>query len=314
MTTSEQAARGKRSNNEGTSPRLRKDGTYQANYVAGYQPSGKPIRKSVYGATKAACAAKLKIALQHVSGGTASLAKSPRLIEWLDHYLDVVAPNGDVQPRTINAYRSKIDNYVRTQGISGKRLDKLTPTDIDALYADARNSRQRHRAGQPAAEPLAPSIIQGLHRVLRRALNVAVNRGVLARNPVLRVEVSAKTVFEPQVYTTEEIRTMLAVALDMDDGARWVLNLMLGLRQGEALGLAWSDIDFETSRIKISRELYTLPWNHGCTQQGSGVPSCGFNAAWRCPERHSGGYFTGGRPRARPATVACPCRRSWPGR
>lgn len=59
---------------------------------------------------------------------------------------------------------------------------------------------------------------------------------------------------------------MLAVALDMDDGARWVLNLMLGLRQGEAPGLAWSDVDFETSRIMISRELYTLPCKHGCPQ------------------------------------------------
>lgn len=130
MTTSDQPARGKRSNNEGTAPKLRKDCTYQANYVAGYLPSGKPFRKSVYGNTGAACVTKLKTALQQVSGGTASLSKSPRPIEWLDRYLDVVAPNSDVQPRTINAYRSKIDNYVRAHRIFGKRLDKLTPTDM----------------------------------------------------------------------------------------------------------------------------------------------------------------------------------------
>ncbi|MFJ2620012.1 site-specific integrase [Glutamicibacter sp. NPDC087344] len=86
---------------------------------------------------------------------------------------------------------------------------------------------------------------------------------------------------------------MLAIAVGMDDGARWVLNLMLGPRQGEALGLSWSDIDFEAGRIKISRELYTLPWKHGCAQQGNDAWSCGFASAWRCPERHSGGFFSG---------------------
>ncbi|MFK0082759.1 tyrosine-type recombinase/integrase [Glutamicibacter sp. NPDC090743] len=286
MSTSDKPIRSKRSNNEGTAPRLRKDGSWQANYVAGYLPSGKPIRKSVYGSTKAQCAAKLKTALLEVSDGSVVLSRSPRLIEWLDHYLDVIAPS-TIKERTINAHRSKVDNYVRRHRIAGKRLDKLTPTDVDLLYRDARGSRQRTTSRGSKSDPLSPSTIHGLHRVLRRALNVAVNRGVMAKNPVLRVEVSGKSNFEPQVYTTEEVRRMLALATGMDDGARWILNLTLGPRQGEALGLSWSDVDLESARIKLVREVYSLPWKHGCGD------SCGRRYGSNCPSRHGGGFFTG---------------------
>ncbi|GGJ74603.1 tyrosine-type recombinase/integrase [Glutamicibacter ardleyensis] len=282
----------RRNNNEGTVPRQRKDGQWQSNYIAGYLPSGKAIRKSVYGSTRAKCAANLKAALLEVSDGTITLTQSPRLIEWLDHYLNVIAPNS-IKERTINAHRSKVDNYIRGHRLAGKRLDKITPSDIDVLYQDARGSRKRANKSSKVTDPLSPSTIQGLHRILRRALNVAVNRGVLVRNPVLRVEVSGKSDFEPQVYMTDEVRQMLALAVDMDDGARWILNLTLGPRQGEALGFAWPDIDFEKSTIKLSREVYSLPWKHGCGGVAGSAGACVYKSAWRCPERHGGGFFTG---------------------
>ena len=285
MTTSGQT---RRSNNEGTVPRQRKDGQWQSNYVAGYLPSGKPVRKSVYGKTKAECAAKLRAAINKASGGSVALSRAPKMIEWLDHYLDVIAPN-DIKERTINAHRSKIDNYVRGHRIASKRLDKLTPTDIDILYQDARGSRKRSTKQGSTADPLSPSTILGLHRVLRRALNVAVNRGVLGSNPVLRVDVAGRSDFEPQVYTTGEVRKMLAAAVELDDGARWILNLTLGPRQGEALGLSWSDINFDTGRIKIVREVFSLPWKHGCAE-GS---ECGRRYGSNCPSRKGGGFFTG---------------------
>lgn len=285
MTTSGQT---RRSNNEGTVPRQRKDGQWQSNYVAGYLPSGKPVRKSVYGKTKAECAVKLRAAINKASGGSMILSRAPKLIEWLDHYLDVIAPS-DIKERTINSHRSKIDNYVRGHRIASKRLDKLTPTDLDVLYQDARGSRKRSTSRGSTADPLSPSTIQGLHRVLRRALNVAVNRGVLDSNPVLKVEVSGRSDFEPQVYSTEEVRRMLAAAVEMDDGARWILNLTLGPRQGEALGLSWSDIDFDSGRIQIVREVFSLPWKHGCSEGAE----CGRRYGSNCPSRQGGGFFTG---------------------
>jgi integrase len=37
--------------------------------------------------------------------------------------------------------------------------------------------------------------------------------------------------------------------------ARWIIGLLLGLRPGEALGLTWDDINFETNEITVSKQL-----------------------------------------------------------
>lgn len=89
MTTSGQT---RRNNDEDTIPRQRKDGQWQSNYVAGYLPSGKPVRKSVYGKTKAECGAKLRAAIYKATGGSVALSRAPRIIDWLDQYLHVIAP------------------------------------------------------------------------------------------------------------------------------------------------------------------------------------------------------------------------------
>jgi integrase len=37
--------------------------------------------------------------------------------------------------------------------------------------------------------------------------------------------------------------------------ARWLVGLALGLRQGEALGLWWEDIDLATGLLRVRRAL-----------------------------------------------------------
>lgn len=279
MTTSE--PRAKRGNQEGSEPRLRKNGYWQANYVAGYKPSGHPIRKSVYGKTKAECTRKLREALREVHAGEATAGLKPRLIEWLDYWLANIAPATAKSPQTRKGYSNKINSHIRPHRLAGKRLDKLTPTDFEVIYAAMREAR------------LSETSILGLHAILRRALNMAVKRGVLGKNPILLLDAPSPEPFEPQVYSTEEVRRMIAATKNRDDEARWLLNLMLGPRQGEALGLTWSDIDFENGKIRIERELFVLPWEHGCNPEDPLAPKCGRKFGRHCPMRRGGGYFTG---------------------
>lgn len=114
----------------------------------------------------------------------------------------------------------------------------------------------------------------------------------MARNPAERMDAAQQASFEPRVYSTEEVRRMVLLAQGMDDGARLMLNLTLGPRQGEALSLSWSDVDFVKNRIRIVREVYTMPRRHGCVPAG-GVPACGRKRGDGCPERTGGGYFSG---------------------
>ncbi|MFJ2618972.1 tyrosine-type recombinase/integrase [Glutamicibacter sp. NPDC087344] len=279
MTTSE--PRAKRGNQEGSEPRLRADGRWQANYVAGYKPSGHAILKSAYGKTKAEYTRKLREALREVHAGQSSVGLKPRLIEWLDYWLANIAPATAKSPQTRKGYSNKINSHIRPHRLAGKRLDKLTPSDFEVIYAAMRE------AG------LSETSLLGLHAILRRALNMAVKRGVLGKNPILLLDAPSPEPFEPQVYSTEEVRRMIAATKNQDDEARWLLNLMLGPRQGEALGLTWSDIDFENGKIRIERELFVLPWEHGCNPDDPLAPKCGRKFGRQCPMRRGGGHFTG---------------------
>ncbi|MBV8931155.1 MAG: site-specific integrase [Kutzneria sp.] len=55
-----------------------------------------------------------------------------------------------------------------------------------------------------------------------------------------------------------EATKFLAVAQRHRLAALWGVGLALGLRRGEALGLAWENVDLTAGRIKISQALYRI--------------------------------------------------------
>jgi integrase len=55
--------------------------------------------------------------------------------------------------------------------------------------------------------------------------------------------------------------------------------LALGLRQGEALGLKWADVDLDNGALIIRRSRQRPKWQHGCTEP------CGRKMGGHCPDR-----------------------------
>jgi integrase len=109
-------------------------------------------------------------------------------------------------------------------------------------------------------------------------LNEAVRRGHLARNPVLIAKAPKLVEEEVEPYELEEIQRLLRVVSERRNGARWVVALALGLRQGECLGLKWTDLDLEKGVLRIRRGRLRPKYEHGC-----GTP-CG-RAAGYCQQR-----------------------------
>jgi integrase len=63
---------------------------------------------------------------------------------------------------------------------------------------------------------------------------------------------------EPRVLSPEEARRLLDAARGDPLEALWVLALTTGVRQGELLGLKWSDIDLDGGRLHVRRTAYRL--------------------------------------------------------
>jgi integrase len=67
---------------------------------------------------------------------------------------------------------------------------------------------------------------------------------------------------EIEPYSIKEVQRLLEEAGKRRNSARWALAPALGLRQSEALGLKWSDVDLDVG---------TLSWSEGggCGLDGS---------------------------------------------
>ncbi len=119
-----------------------------------------------------------------------------------------------------------------------------------------------------------------MHRTLRAALNEAVRRSHLARNPVLLAKAPKLDEEEVEPYDVAEIQRLLEAAAKQRNGARWALALALGLRQGGALGLQWDDVNLEKGTIRIRRSRLRPRYAHGCDGTCGKTPGL-------CPQRES---------------------------
>ena len=81
-------------------------------------------------------------------------------------------------------------------GIGAHCLDRLEPEHLERLYA------KMQRNG------LAAGTAHHVHRTIRNALNEAVRRGYLGRNPVLLARAPKLTDEEPEPYTIEEVQRL----------------------------------------------------------------------------------------------------------
>ena len=154
-------------------------------------------------------------------------------------------------PRTLADYRSKTQNWI--DPLLGKhRLDRLTPEHLDTAYT------VMLRRG------LSPSTVLKVHRILSRALTIAVRRGRISRNVATLVDAPSAAPHEIEPLTREEARRILDVAAIKRNGARWSVALALGMRQGETLGLRWSYVDLETGVIRAWFQIQRTAWRHGC--------------------------------------------------
>jgi integrase len=161
--------------------------------------------------------------------------------EWLATYLDQVA-KPKVRPRTFDRYHTNVERHI-IPAIGRVRLDKLRAPHLVALY----NAK--------ATEGLSGSSLRHIHAVIRRALNVAVKWQLIPVNPATLVDAPQGAPHEITPLSAAEARRLVEVAQDDRMQARWLVGLALGLRQGETLGLWWSDVDLDTGLLRVRRAL-----------------------------------------------------------
>lgn len=210
----------------------------------------KPIRKKVSGKSKAAVATRLRELREKVEHGHLPSGRVPTVAEWMTYWLENIVTKEN-RPSTVAAYRTYVNRYIIPL-LGRHRLDRLTPEHIGAAWDVLATEGC---PGKVAARPLSATSIHQAHAILSAALKVAIMRRVLVHNPATMMKAPSKGDQRIVVLTKVQAKRVVAVAHEHRNTARWTVAFTLGLRQGEALGLRWEDIDLEGGTMRIRNAL-----------------------------------------------------------
>lgn len=239
-----------------------KDG-WQGFLTVGLRPDGKPDRRKRRGKTREECERKIRELEDQLAAGKLGKPGRPATVQaWFETWLSTIAnrPPRALKPRTLDDYWSKCRNWIFPH-IGAVRLDALEADHLDRLYTTM------YQAG------MAQSHVAKVHAVIRRGLEIGVRRDKVARNVARLIGPPEQAKLKILPYSQTEAGRILEAAERRPNPLRWQLGLALGLRQGEALGLRWSDIDFEQLTIRIAWQVQRLTWAHGCADPHA----CGAN-------------------------------------
>ncbi|MFE0785133.1 tyrosine-type recombinase/integrase [Streptomyces mutabilis] len=242
-----------------------KDDKWHGRVTVGIRDDGRPDRRHVERKTRAEVTAAVRELEKQRDGGAVRKAGRAWTVEaWLTHWVETIAPLA-VNENTMVGYGVAVRRHL-IPALGAHRLDKLGPEHIERFY------------GRMQADGRRAGTIHQIHRTFRTSLNEAVRRGHLTRNPVQLAKAPRVSEEEIEPFTVEEVKRLLRAADDRRNSARWAVALALGLRQGEALGLKWADVDMERGVLMVRRSRRRPRYAHGC-----GDP-CGRKAGY-CPQR-----------------------------
>jgi integrase len=168
-------------------------------------------------------------------GFTLPKGRQPYVSEWVTHWLwNIAKPS--IDPNTFyRSYRQKCEDYIIPY-FAKTKLAELAEDDIEAWHRHLEATTSRR------GTPLSAATITTAHRIFSSALKVAVVRGRLPRNPCSNVPPPKIRRHELELPTADEVQAILAACRERPDGARWIVAMCTGLRQGEVLGLRWRDV------------------------------------------------------------------------
>ena len=212
----------------------RKDGVWAAAISLGVA-NGKRARETVYGPTQDAVEAKLDRLRLVVGSGDGLPSKVP-LGDFLDSWIDRAAR--DLAPKTVTGYRSILGDV--PAWLRAVPLGKLNGGHVQRWVDELAGS---------------PRTVASKRNTLRAALNDARRRGLVTTNAAALARVPKQRRPKRTVLGPADCRAILEALEGWRYQAAAALAIGTGLRQGELLGLAWSDLagDVVTVRASLSR-------------------------------------------------------------
>ena len=229
--------------------RKRDDGRWEGRIVVGHKENGDSIFHYVSAKTQKALMEKMHRCIVEYDGAELTEDSRMTLGEWLDIWLKECA-EPSVRPSTYKGYRGYAERNIKPS-LGSKQISKVTAADVQTLY------RKLQREGGVDGGALSPTTVRRIHGVLHQALNAAVDRHLIVKNPTDDVTLPKKVTAAKTILNDKQLeRFMEAIKTDEHWHNFFYLEITTGLRRGELCGLMWTDIDAEKGTLTVRRTLH----------------------------------------------------------
>lgn len=203
--------------------------------------------------TKKEAEQKLSELLHQLDTGNFIKPGKITVAEFLQRWLrDYVFPS--LSPRTAEGYESIVRVHLIPK-LGNVPLHLLRPEHLQKYYADTLNS------GRCKGGRLSAQTIRHHHTALHKALQTAVEWGLIARNVADSARLPRTSQPEMRIWGEDEIIRFLEAAKETPYYALFYVALFTGMRRSEVLALRWGDIDFILGRIYVNRSMHQLKDN-----------------------------------------------------
>jgi len=163
-------------------------------------------------------------------------------VDYASSYIERRAAAHLIEPTTAANYRNSLKiicRHLPDVTVAGFTSDMLLDLDSKLL-----------------ADGLCPDTVAKAHRLIKQILESATDSGHIQRNPITRSTKPPKRLHrEPNSLDDETRRHVLAILDNMRDSSLTLairLGLACGLRNEEACGLMWDDVDLRDGHISIA--------------------------------------------------------------
>ena len=164
--------------------------------------------------------------------------------DWLQKWLEVyIVPT--VSPTTLVGYKGMIRRYI------DPLIGHLQIQEMNALAVQIWVNKLK--VSPSSGEPLTAGTIKHTYHVLRGAMDKAVQAGLIHRSPCTGIQLPKGEKKKPVIYDETQIQQLLDFARGTEMELIIDLELCMGMRRGELLGLQWRDVNWDKNQIHIIR-------------------------------------------------------------
>jgi integrase len=221
----------------------RSPGTWRLRIETGVAPDGRRLFKyeTLRGTLDDARRRRFAILAEHEQG-TFAVPDKVTFGAFFTQWIETRLALKKITRSTAENYDKMLRYYL--QAIAGKRLQRITAQDVQAIYTC-----------MATRGDLSPNTLHHVHAIVGAAFRAARRVKIIKVNVMEEIEAPQKQRAKPRSLTEAQAGKLLASLEGCWMEPVVALTFATGLRRGEVLGLRWGDVDLDGARLHVRGQL-----------------------------------------------------------